>query len=116
MKAHKKNILTLFICLILASGVASAVSAVSYVMSTPFPCGVCLGVGKVKDNFGRWQICRACDGSGNQPENKEEGLKPTKFPEAQCKPCKGKGGWNTSYGWVKCENCEGSGKEKKRNR
>lgn len=78
---------------------------------TPFPCGKCKGKKTVTDIYGKQVICPKCKGSGTEPIQEEYKITPTKFPDAQCKKCKGAKGWNTTYGWLECDRCKGSGKE-----
>ncbi|MDE6308785.1 MAG: hypothetical protein K2L81_01185 [Muribaculaceae bacterium] len=96
------------------STIAHSSASQSSIDSTPFPCGTCKGRKTVTDIYGREVTCPDCHGTGNDaPQGKPE-VKPTQFPDAQCKKCRGAKGWNTSYGWVTCDHCHGTGKEPKK--
>lgn len=83
--------------------------------SVPFPCGKCLGEKTVKDIYGKRITCPRCLGSGNEPDQgqNDHSVKATSFPDVKkkCQECQGAKGWNTSYGWVTCNHCHGSGVE-----
>ena len=130
MKIYQKTFSILLISFIVVSGIVKAES-----VSTPFPCGTCSkflnrGVpkGKVIGINGDFVTCPNCKGTGEEPSvsrstdsrenvnrsnNQQKSgslLQPAKFPEEKCKACGGKGGHNTTFGWVTCEVCKGKNK------